>query len=307
MYKKLMLLVLFIFFGTTMAGCTTKENADNASLQPNKSIANSEDALKLVIQPCWDPEESHEMFKPMAEYLKKETGRDIQLVIPDTEEDFYEIMESENVFALQGSFSAYIHNSRGFSMSKPLFMTVTENGETEEKGSILVKADSDIKSLDDLAGKSFLFGAKYNSPKFFATYVTLKRAGINIESDLKEFGYGGECSDNSMAVFLGEYDAGVACKDYVEGDEGKKDFDFKTDLRVITDTVGAPSTMLTVSEKIDKDAVEQVRTAMMKLEPESELAEKIMEKTEWSGFEEAKGNELEEVAELVKTYSVPTE
>lgn len=306
MNKKLMFLTLVLFLVIAITGCATeKKNTSKNKIIPN-SVKSGENALKLVIQPCWDPEESYEMFKPMADFLTEKTGQEIKLVIPDSEEDFNLIMESESVLALQGSFSAYVQNLNNNLKSKPLVLTVSENGETEEQATFLVKADSDIKNLNDLKGKTFLFGAKDNSPKFFATYVTLKKAGINVEDDLKSFDFGGECSDNSMAVFLGEYDAGVACKDYVEGKEGQDTFDFKTDLKPIFDSIAVPSTMLTVSESINADLVEKISSAMEELAPESESSEEVLAKTEWSGFQKVTGNELAEIGELVEEYSVPT-
>ncbi len=118
-------------------------------------------------------------------------------------------------------------------MLYPLAIVVSEEGEAEEKGSILVKADRDIKSINDLKGKTFLFGSAHNTPKFFAAYVTLKKSGIDPETDLESYDLGGECEKNAMSIFLGEYDAGVVCKDFVEGEEGKEKFNFQTDLKVI--------------------------------------------------------------------------
>jgi len=304
MNKKLTFLILIFFLAAALAGCASeKKNTSKNKPVPN-SAKSVENALKLVVQPCWDPEESYEMFKPMADFLTEETGQEIKLVIPDTEEDFNAIMDSENVLALQGSFSAYVQNSKNITKSNPLVLAVSENGEVEEQATFLVKADSDMQSLEDLKGKTFLFGAKDNSPKFFATYVTLKKEGINVE-DFKSYDFGGECSDNSMAVFLGEYDAGVACKDYVEGKEGQGTFNFKTDLKPIFDTIPVPSTMLTASDKLDADLVEKITEAMTQLAPESESSEEVLGSTEWSGFQKVTGNELAEIGDLVEEYSVP--
>ncbi len=63
--------------------------------------------------------------------------------------------------------------------------------------------------------------------------------------------------------------------------------------------------MFSASKNVDSESVESVKTALIKLSPESSLAEEVLEKTEWGGFVEPTGRELAEINELVEEYSVP--
>lgn len=295
--------VVFFMAFLMFIGCGQKEEIEVEKPSVTKSVTNKGPALKFVVQPCWGPLESFAMFTPLTDYLSKETGLTMELVIVETEKDFHARI-NEVHFALQDAFSVYIHNKMD-AIFDPLVIAVFEDGSVEERGAILVRAASDIKNISDLKGKTFLFGARHNTPKFFAAFITLKKSGIDPDSDLKGYGFGGDCGDNAMSVFLGEHDAGAVCKDFVHGEEGKAKFNFKTDLRVITDTIPVANWMVTASKNIDKETAEKVKKALLKIRPESPVAETILEKTEWGGFLPVTGNELLEIDKLAQEYSVP--
>lgn len=302
MDRKIMGLFMVFSIGVLMiSGCVSKE-AKIEELRVTEPEETGGKVLKLGVQPCWSPSNSFTMFSPLVDYLSEETGLDIKLVVVETEKEFDETVKEVD-FTLQDAFSVYIHDKK-IAALYPLVIAVSEKGESEERGAIIVRADSDIKSISDLRGKTFLFGSAHNAPKFLAAFVTLKKSGVDPDNDLKSYDLGGDCSDNAMSVFLGEYDAGAVCRDFVDGKEGKKKFNFETDLRVVADTVPVPNWMLTASENVDKDTVEKVKKALLKISPESSLAQEVLEETEWGGFVRY-SDELNKTDELVEKYTVP--
>ncbi|MEW5947971.1 MAG: phosphate/phosphite/phosphonate ABC transporter substrate-binding protein [Thermodesulfobacteriota bacterium] len=295
---------IFLFIGIlTAGGCTTNEETVIGKKAAPETVEDKREVLKLTVQPCWSPRDSFTMFTPLADYLSRETGLNIKLVVLETEKDFHEALDTA-AFTLQDAFSIYVHNKK-IALFDPLAIAVSGDGKTEERGVIIVRADSSIKGLSDLKGKTFLFGAPHNTPKFTGAYITLKEAGIDPGRDLKGHEFGGDCDDNAMSVFLGEYDAGAVCKDFVEGPEGKKRFNFKTDLRIVADTVPLPSWMLAASKDVDREVVEKVRNALLKIGPRSPLAEEVLKECEWSGFIAVTGKELSRIDNLVRKYSIP--
>lgn len=296
------LLSLFFIGISLTTGCVQKEDFETEKPLVTENEATEENVLKLAVQPCWGTFDSFTMFTPLTNYLSEETGLPIKLIIVETEKDFHETMPEVH-FTMQDAFSVYIHN-RQDTIFRPLTIAVSEEGLAEESGTILVRADSTIENISDLKGKTFLFGSPHNTPKFFAAFVSLGKAGIVPDRDLKSYNYGGDCYHNAMSVFLGEYDAGVVCKSFVKG-KGKTKFDFKTDLRILAETLAVANWMVAASMNTDKETAEKVRQALLTLWPDSPRAEKILEKTEWSGFIAVTGNELSGIDKLVRKYSVP--
>ncbi|MEW6066756.1 MAG: PhnD/SsuA/transferrin family substrate-binding protein [Nitrospirota bacterium] len=244
---KIGLFVVLLIGILMIGGCSKKEEAEIEKPKVPEPEVTEGEVLKLAVQPCWGPSDSFLMFTPLTDYLSEETGLNIKLAIVE-DVDFHKRFATFD-FVLQDSFAVYVHNKL-IATSTPLVIAVSEKGESVEKGAIIVKADSNIKNISDLKGKTFLFGAAHNAPKFLAAFATMKKSGINPDKDLKSYDLGGDCSNNTMSVFLGEYDAGVVCKDFIEGKEGKRKFNFETDLRVIADTMPVPNWMLTASENV---------------------------------------------------------
>lgn len=82
-----------------------------------------------------------------------------------------------------------------------------EKNEKEISGVLAVKADSDIKSIVDLKGKSFAFGDKNSTTgRFFPQY----HLGINgvKEDDLSAYAFLGRHDRVASAILRGKYDAG---------------------------------------------------------------------------------------------------
>ncbi len=257
--------------------------------------------MRLAVQPCWSPKITYTLFSPLANFLSKETGLRVTLLIADNELHFHRLIPKADL-VLQDSYSAYFHQRRGFTL-EPVVVAVGEDGEPTERGAIIVRVDSPIESLQDLQGKTFIFGAPHNTRKFFATYITLKRHGIDPLKDLSGFALGNECSYNAMSVFLGEFDAGAVCADFLEESER---FAFIKNLRVLAYTDPMPNWMITLKGDLTPKLRDKVTRALLLLKPGTARAERALFETGWKGFVPVKGDELSRIERLQESFSVPT-
>ena len=301
MNREIIGLFAVLLIGTLMiSGCVTEEITEIEKPTIPEPEATEGAVLKLAVQPSMCPEKAFAMFNPLTDYLSKETGLNIELTLLETEEEFHGQIDKFD-FILQDSFSSYVHKTN----FDPLVIVVSKEGELEEMGAIIVRADSNITNMSDLKGKTFLFGDAHSAPKFLAPFATIKESGVDPDNDLEYYTFGGQCCDNAMSVYLGEYDAGVVCQGFVTGEKGHGTFSFETDLRFIANTVPVPLWIMVASKNADKETVDKVKKALLELSPENPLAEEVLRNTEWGGFIEVTGNELMEVDELVQEYSIP--
>ena len=234
------------------------------------------------------------VFGHLADYLSEATGYKIKYIKVKSEDEFLRKLRDTD-FAVQHSFALWVLNKKNIDHNhEPIAIATNfDEGKPEDRGTIVTRADSDIRTINDLRGKTFLFGSKHNSPKFFSAYMTFKDAGIDINKDLKSYEYGGACKDNSKRVFDGEFDACVTGTWFKIS--GKK-HPYFTDLRLLFETKRVPMHIFSASKKNDKKIVKEIKKALLKWKIKNQFIR---------GFVELSGNEFAEIGENVKKYDVP--
>ena len=170
------------------------------------SASAAEQVLRVSAIPDEAPTELQRKFKPLGEYLAKET--DMKVVFTPVS-DYAAVVESLATGKLDlawlGGFTyvqAKIHTQ---GTAKP----IVQRAEDAVFTSRFVTADPAIKSLEDLKGKTFAFGAPSSTsgslmPRFF-----IQQAGINPEKDFKNVAYSGAHDATVAFVAAGKADAGV--------------------------------------------------------------------------------------------------
>jgi ABC-type phosphate/phosphonate transport system substrate-binding protein len=105
-------------------------------------------------------------------------------------------------------------------------------------GLFIARKDSNIKSFEDMKGKTILFGSKGAFDKYKAAIYTLKERGINPEAHFKKISNGGKCPAIGKAVYDGKYDIGVV-SDYTWGETLESEIKL-SEMRVVGKTVLLP-------------------------------------------------------------------
>lgn len=234
------------------------------------------------------------VFGLLSKYLSEATGYRIKYIKVKSENDFLSKLRDVD-FAVQHSFAFWVLNNKKVDHNhKPIAISTSfDEGKPDDRGTIVVRADSDISTINDLRGKTFLFGSKHNTPKFFSPYMTFIDAGIDIDKDLKRYAFGSACKDNSKRIFEGEFDACVT--GYWFKISGNK-LPFFNELKLLFQTKRVPQHLFTVSNRIDMNIVGNIKNALLEWEIKNQFI---------SGFTELSGNELTEIGENVTKYKVP--
>jgi phosphonate transport system substrate-binding protein len=142
--------------------------------------------------------------EPLKDYLTKNMGRPVKLVIPASYEETVEGLGNGSLdFAYLGGFT-YIKAHKDFGVV-PL---VQRSADLQFHSLFIVSAKSDIRSLSDLKGKKFAFGDVNSSSGHLIPYLELRQAGIDPDSDLK-YRYTGNHQATAKAVESGAADAGA--------------------------------------------------------------------------------------------------
>ncbi len=141
---------------------------------------------------------------PLKDYLTKNMGRGVNLVIPSSYEETVEALGNGSLdFAYLGGLT-YIKAHRNFGVI-PL---IQRSSDLQFHSVFIAYAKSDIRSLLDLKGKKFAFGDVNSASGHLIPYLELRQAGIDPDRDLR-YRYTGNHQATVKAVESGATDAGA--------------------------------------------------------------------------------------------------
>ncbi len=142
------------------------------------TASHAEDALLLGMFPRHNPIETTRMYRPLAKYLSKHLGRKVQLVTPKNFPIFWQNVTNKQFDIVNFNQFHYVksHKEIGYEV----FAVIEELGESTITGSIIVRKDSGINTVQDLIGKHIIFGGgkKAMQSYIYATYLLMEQ-GLN--------------------------------------------------------------------------------------------------------------------------------
>jgi len=302
------LLISFVLYGcNNQKKSITKQKhySVKETTNKNKKIQNNFNKITPItigVEPCWSPIVTLKIFQPFANYLSRVTHLKVKLKIVNSVGSFERLVKNCD-FVLIQSYALYLvnHSLNSFKLL-PLAIAVGEDGQPTEFGWIITRADSNIRTIRDLKNKTFIFGTPLSTQKYFAAYITLKKNGIDPLKDLKHFDFGPTCRYNALAVYLGEFDAGVICQNYPTI---TKIFNFKDDLRIIAPTIRLPNWFFVANPNIPVNLRQLFTKAVLTLNPKNRNGNKIFSYIRWKGFIKANKHYIYVIKRLVHIYNVP--
>lgn len=153
-----------------------------------------------------------ERFRGLADTLRQALGRPVALsVAPDYQSLVERIGRDEVDLAYVGP-APYLAVEDRFG-PKTVLGRLEVRGSATFRGVIVVRADSPVRSLADLAGRSVAFGDPASTMGHLVPRRLLQEAGIGLEA-LSGHAFLGSHKNVAVAVLMGEFDAG-AIKDGV--------------------------------------------------------------------------------------------
>lgn len=162
--------------------------------------------LKVSAIPDESPTELQRKFAPLGKYLEKETGMKVEFV-PVT--DYAAVVESLATgkidMAWLGGFTYVQSKIRTNGATVPIVQRQEDAAFTSK----FITADPGIKSLSDLKGHTFVFGAPSSTSGHLMPRYFLLQAGIDPDKDFKTVAYSGAHDATAAFVQSGRADAGV--------------------------------------------------------------------------------------------------
>ena len=219
--------------------------------------------LRVSAIPDEAPTELQRKFAPLGNYLSAQTGLKV-VFTPVT--DYAAVVEALAAgkidMAWLGGFTFVQARIRTNGSAIP----IVQREEDAKFTSRFITADPSIKSLADLKGKTFAFGAPSSTsgslmPRFF-----MQQAGLNIDKDFKNIAFSGAHDATAAFVSAGKADAGVLNASVWDKLIEQKKVD-PDKVRVFATTPPFFDYNWTVRGDLDPKLVKSLTEAFLKLDP----------------------------------------
>lgn len=228
--------------------------------------------LRVSAIPDEAPTELQRKFAPLGKYLEAQTGLKVQFTPVSDYAAVVESLATRKIdLAWLGGFTFVQARIRTNGTAIP----IVQREEDAKFTSRFITADPAIKSLADLKGKTFAFGAPSSTsgslmPRFF-----LQQAGLNPEKDFKNVAFSGAHDATVAFVAAGKAEAGVLNASVWDKLVEAKKVD--TDkVRVFATTPTYFDYNWTVRGDLDPVVIKKLTEAFLKLDPKNPEHAEIM-------------------------------
>ena len=264
-------------------------------------------ALRVGFVPAEDAQQVMQNAQPLVDILRKELGMEIE---PFVATDYTGIVEALRVHKLDVAFLA------------PASYVLAKNEadikvilKSERKGipfyyaAIITRADSGIKTLDDLRGKTFAFGDTLSTTGHVFPRKMLKERGIDPTRDLKQILYSGGHDATVLAVLNGKVDAGATYANSPDGRDTawmrylKDPADVKR-IRAIAFSEPIPADNLVVSGALDPQIVKRLEDIFIELSRDAKGKTMLRDLYQIDGFVPATDQDYDSVREAFKEAGI---
>ncbi|MCG6974810.1 MAG: PhnD/SsuA/transferrin family substrate-binding protein [Acidiferrobacterales bacterium] len=236
------------------------------------------------------PAVMHKRLTPLIKYLSKELKRPVTLILSPDMGAAIDNTVKGNVDLAYLTPVAYLRaHDRG--NARLIVKTVT-NGKASFKLMIVVRENSPIRTVDQLAGKSFAFGDK----KALLQRAAVVGAGMPLEK-LGEYKFIGHYDNIVRAVMNGDFDAGILKDTMAYKWQGKG-------IRILYSTPDLPPYNIAASKNVDDETLSQLQKAFLKLngkDPAHMAVIKALDK-KYDGFARTSDAEYDVVRKLIEPF-----
>ena len=230
---------------------------------PCNISASDEASLTFQVHPYLPASELLDRFAPLTKYLSEKTKMKIVCNISKNYTDHIDMVGQDKVdFAFMGPAS-YIIMTQKYGL-KHVLSRLEVNGTPLFQGVIVTRKDTSIRSLKNLAGKSFAFGDPNSTMSYLVPLSMLHEAGIRKDA-LASHVFLSSHQNVALGVLIGDFDAGAVKEEVF--------FEFKE--RGLKDLAWTPKIsehVFVTRSNLPSEIVNSLKSAMLALSDKSILS-----------------------------------
>ena len=216
----------------------------------------------LSMLPRYFPEKLTAMISPLAQYLTRETGLTVQVMLTKNFEQYEDKIRDKDEIAIGYENPVVYLNV----MEKHVVIAKAMKGEGGDRfrGIIITRPDSPIKTIADLPGKTVMIVGRTSAGGYLSQKLTLKEKGITLDEDKLVVAADNRQENVLIAVSVGDVDAGFIRESALH----KADrYIVPNSIKVLATTAWLPNWALSVSRSMpaaDRKKIQQALLALKK-------------------------------------------
>lgn len=229
--------------------------------------------LRVSAIPDEAPTELQRKFKPLGEYLEKETGMKVEFTPVSDYAAVVEGLAAKKIdLAWLGGFTFVQAKLRTGGEALPIVQRAEDEVFTSK---FIVPADSPVKSVAELKGKSFAFGSPSSTSGHLMPRYFLLKDGIDPDKDFKTIAFSGAHDATVAFVASGRADGGVLNASVMDKLIEKGDANARR-VKVIATTPPYFDYNWTVRPGLDPALRQKIADAFLKLDPANPAHKELM-------------------------------
>ncbi len=138
--------------------------------------------IKFAVIPRLSPSELYKMYKPLVEYLSKETGEKVSLIITKDFSEFKRVVKTGGVDLVFSNPLIYVQIKKELKI-EPIALASEPLAGSKFRGIIIARKDSNINRLEDLKGKKLSFVDEDSLGGYVMQMILFHNAGMDIHKD----------------------------------------------------------------------------------------------------------------------------
>lgn len=254
--------------------------------------------LRVGFVPAEDAQQVMQNAQPIVEILRKQLGMEIQ---PFVAMDYTGVVEALRVNKLDIAFltpASYVLARNEANVR--VILKSERKGIPYYYAAIITRADSGIKTLEDLRGKTFAFGDSLSTTGHVFPRKMFKERGIDPVRDFKQILFSGGHDATVLAVLNGKVDAGAT---YANSPDSKdtawmrylKDAEVVNKIHAIAFSEPIPADNLVLSTDIDDGLAKKIEAIFIELSRDPEGKRMLRELYQIDGFVPASDQDYDSV------------
>lgn len=272
----------FILFGAAMiailvlAACTP---------DPWANIGTEKNPIIFVAVPSGETERVLAGFESVADMVYDKTGLVIEPFVATSYAAAIEALCATPPQAHMGSLATFSYILASQKGCVQTALVSTRYGSAFYNGQFVVRADSGIEKLEDLAGKTWCVPEVTSTSGYIIPSIMLKGVGIDVETDMGEIIEAGSHEAAAVAVFKGDCDFATTYVDARTREE-ENNPGIMDETVVIALEPDIPNDGIQFHKEFPADKKEQLVDAFISLFDTEEGAAAMDAAYQWSGLEE---------------------
>ncbi len=258
----------------------------------------AQDVLRISAIPDEAPTELQRKFKPLGDYLAKETGMKVQFTPVTDYAAVVEALATKKIdMAWLGGFTYVQTKIRTNGTANPIIQRVEDEKFTSV---FIVPADSSLKTLSELKGKTIAFGSPSSTSGHLMPRYFLMQAGVNPDKDFKNIAFSGAHDATVAFVASGKADVGALnASVWTKLNETKNPNALKS--KVLSTTPPYFDYNWTVRGDLDPVTVKKITDAFLKLDASNPNHKELMDLQRASKYVTSKTSNYDDIEKAARS------